>query len=296
MNDPKDSAGENQSSYYPDSGSGPYDPERAAARHGRRKRNVPESPRGAFQGDRFGGQAGRSQRGYRGESPYDTPPGSVPGGSYGGGGGYSQDGYEQGNFDPAVDRHRQSRGSGQPESGGGDWRRDYGRYGMSERGRQPGPERHHEADMHGNASEDEPAGGYGLGHVRGGHGQWQRGPAEGSEGGWGVPEMPRPTQHPGLGHASRDEQWTVPGRYTGRGPENWERPAEAIRNDVCERLTRHGEVDASGIRVHVENGEVILEGRVDSRSAKRMAEDTAETVTGVRDVQNRLRIDYRDEH
>jgi hypothetical protein len=242
--------------------SGQYDPERAGARHGRRDRHAPETPRGAFQGDSFGGREGRAQRGYRGESPYDTPPGSVSGGSYGGGGGYSQGGYEQGNFDPAVDRQRHSRGSGPPEQGGGDWRRGFGSYGMSEQSRQ---------------------------------GQWQRSPAEGSEGCCGVPEPPHPAQQAGRGHSARGEQWTVPGPYTGRGPENWERPAEAIRDDVCERLTRHGDLDASGIRVHVENGEVILEGRVESRSAKRMAEDTAETVTGVRDVQNRLRIDYRDD-
>jgi osmotically-inducible protein OsmY len=46
--------------------------------------------------------------------------------------------------------------------------------------------------------------------------------------------------------------------------------------------------------VQVENGEVILEGTVDSRPSKRMAEETAETVSGVHDVHNRLRIEERD--
>jgi hypothetical protein len=89
---------------------------------------------------------------------------------------------------------------------------------------------------------------------------------------------------------ARGERWTVPGPHSGRGPENYRRSETAIRDDVCERLTRHGHLDASRISVQVENGEVILEGLVDSRHAKRMAEDAAETVSGVRDVHNRLRI------
>ncbi|CAN5757402.1 hypothetical protein BH23GEM9_BH23GEM9_32450 [soil metagenome] len=89
------------------------------------------------------------------------------------------------------------------------------------------------------------------------------------------------------------EPWAVPGPHTGRGPEDYERSEEAIRTDVCERLTLHGRLDASRIRVLVERGEIMLEGEVDSRSAKKMAEDTAESVAGVQDVHNRLRISHR---
>lgn len=87
------------------------------------------------------------------------------------------------------------------------------------------------------------------------------------------------------------ERWAVPGPYTGRGPEGYSRSEAAIREDVCERLTRHGYLDASRIRVQVQNGEVVLEGTVDSRESKRMAEEAAETVSGVRDIHNRLRIE-----
>jgi hypothetical protein len=59
---------------------------------------------------------------------------------------------------------------------------------------------------------------------------------------------------------------------------------------VCERLTQHGQIDASNIEIDVENGEVILRGSVDQRHAKRMAEDAAESVSGVRDVRNELRV------
>lgn len=88
------------------------------------------------------------------------------------------------------------------------------------------------------------------------------------------------------------DRWSVPGPFSGRGPQDYRRSAAAIRDDVCERLTRHGHLDATNVRVQVEDGEVVLDGTVDSRLAKRMAEDVAESVSGVRDVHNRLRIRY----
>jgi hypothetical protein len=59
---------------------------------------------------------------------------------------------------------------------------------------------------------------------------------------------------------------------------------------VCERLTQHGQLDASNIQIDVKDGEVTLRGSVDQRQAKRMAEDAAESVSGVRDVRNDLRV------
>lgn len=70
----------------------------------------------------------------------------------------------------------------------------------------------------------------------------------------------------------------------------YRRPDTRIADDICDRLTRHGWIDATDIEVRVENGEVTLEGTVDSRRAKRLAEDVADSVSGVQDVHNRLRI------
>jgi hypothetical protein len=81
------------------------------------------------------------------------------------------------------------------------------------------------------------------------------------------------------------------GRYYGRGPQGYSRSDENIREDVNERLTYHGDIDATNIQVKVENGEVTLEGKVADRQQKRMAEDAAEQVRGVNDVHNRLTID-----
>lgn len=80
------------------------------------------------------------------------------------------------------------------------------------------------------------------------------------------------------------------GGYRGLGPRNYKRSDERIRDDVCEALTIDTRVDASDMEVTVENGEVALSGTVQSRPQKRRAEDLAESVSGVTDVHNRLRI------
>jgi len=53
-------------------------------------------------------------------------------------------------------------------------------------------------------------------------------------------------------------------------------------------------VDASGICVECRDGEVVLTGTVTDRNAKRRAEDIAEWCSGVKDVQNRVRIQRHD--
>ncbi len=92
----------------------------------------------------------------------------------------------------------------------------------------------------------------------------------------------------------RGEPWRQPGPYTGRGPRGYQRSDERIQEEVCARLTQHGGIDATDVDVSVENGEVTLSGTVESRVQKRLAEDAAESVPGVRDVHNRLRIQAQD--
>ncbi len=89
------------------------------------------------------------------------------------------------------------------------------------------------------------------------------------------------------------EIWMVPGEYTGMGPSNYQRTDERIHEEVCERLTRHGRVDASQIEIEVKEGEVHLRGQVPSRDMKRMAEDAADSVTGVKNVHNEIRVPKR---
>ena len=81
------------------------------------------------------------------------------------------------------------------------------------------------------------------------------------------------------------------GPYVGVGPKGYRRSDERIFEDVCERLTRHGRIDARNIEIHVKDGEVTLKGKVTDRMTKRMAEDVADKVRGVKDVHNELRIE-----
>jgi len=59
---------------------------------------------------------------------------------------------------------------------------------------------------------------------------------------------------------------------------------------VSDRLSDSHDVDASEIDVKVEGTEVILSGQVSSKNEKRRAEDIAESVSGVSNVQNHLRV------
>ncbi len=95
-------------------------------------------------------------------------------------------------------------------------------------------------------------------------------------------------------HARRGDpgvarEWPL-GPHTGKGPKGYRRADPAILEDVHERLTRHGHIDATAMEVRVEGGEVTLIGAVDDRRTKRLAEEIAESVTGVTDVHNRLQI------
>src|SRR5437764_2488082 len=88
----------------------------------------------------------------------------------------------------------------------------------------------------------------------------------------------------------RDPRYYGGPSFRGRGPKNYQRSDERIREDVCERLTYDERVDATDIEVEVREGVVRLSGTVDDRYAKRIAEDVAESVRGIRDVENQIRI------
>ena len=81
--------------------------------------------------------------------------------------------------------------------------------------------------------------------------------------------------------------------HCGKGPKNYQRSDERIRELVCERLCDDPELDASDIEVDVKNAEVLLKGTVNEKFEKYLAEDLAAAVTGVNDVQNRIRVNQR---
>ena len=85
------------------------------------------------------------------------------------------------------------------------------------------------------------------------------------------------------------------GGQRGRGPRRTDLQDlgdedSRIWNEVSACLTEDWYVDGTEITVSVDEGEVTLDGIVENRAEKRLAEDCADSVPGVVDVHNHLRI------
>ena len=162
--------------------------------------------------------------------------------------------------DPYRRGHR-GRGYGEPYSA-----YDYDRYESGDRPLEPYYRRGHESE-------------YGEPYYRGGsrYGAEDRGFFERARGDEEA-EYRRPPVE------------TRRGIHSGRGPRGYQRSDERIREDINDRLTDDGYVDATDIEVVVNNSMVTLTGRVSSREEKRRAEDIADSVSGVTDVSNQLRV------
>ncbi|HET9241671.1 MAG TPA: BON domain-containing protein [Oligoflexus sp.] len=191
------------------------------------------------------------------------------------------------NQDHAWQRPYRSQGSGdrygyEGSRGNYDFSRggvDYGSYGrgMSDWGRGLGDYGHQQSNQGRGSSE------YGRDYSTGsgmGHADWNRLGSDDRD------------QNQGWGRRSYDQQgqqssWN---EQRSRWPKSYKRSDERIKDDIHEELIRHGRIDASDVEVQVKDGEVTLTGQVSSRQDKRVAEELAEKVLGVHDVQNQLRV------
>ena len=59
---------------------------------------------------------------------------------------------------------------------------------------------------------------------------------------------------------------------------------------LVDLLSNNADLDASEVEVHVEGGEVTLSGTVDSRDARWLTEDLVNSVSGVREVYNQIKV------
>ena len=66
---------------------------------------------------------------------------------------------------------------------------------------------------------------------------------------------------------------------------------ERIREDICERLIEEQELDVTEVSVAVQDGIVRLDGTVPVRGMKHRIEDLSAACPGVRDVENRIRVE-----
>ena len=161
----------------------------------------------------------------------------------------------------ARDDDRDERGNGEPLAGtvaaGGYWgdRRDRG-YGGRRRG------------------DVQERTGYSRGPIGGFDGDFKRGGS----------------MRTGYGQGALDDRPQGQGGHRGKSPVGYQRTDERIWELVCEALTENDSIDATAIEVTVKDGEVTLAGKVPERYMKRMAEDCVEGISGVKDVQNQLKV------
>ncbi|MGH7510307.1 MAG: BON domain-containing protein [Gemmatimonadales bacterium] len=122
------------------------------------------------------------------------------------------------------------------------------------------------------------------------YGDWQRHSSGASSGARG---------QEGLGYPGEEtwgeEQYTAErreeqGRQEARGPRRVRRPDESLARELHEILIRDPELEATEVEVEVEGGAVTLSGVVDGSDARLLAEELVESVPGVREVHNRLRV------
>ncbi len=227
------------------------------------------------------------------------------GGSYSGefgGGRHTREDYGGGREEWGRDRDYYGRGdySRSDYENRGDWRdygreagrdygRDYERNREGYRGRYPGEfSRAYNENWMGRGYGGQ---GWGAGYpgYGGGSGRspWSR---EGGQWGTGYRGSWGTAGSAGYAYDDRAQEGERRGRYAGRGPTGYQRSDQRIMEDVNDRLTDDPDVDATHILVTVRGGEVILEGNVEDRESKRRAEDIAESISGVKDVQNHLKV------
>lgn len=117
-----------------------------------------------------------------------------------------------------------------------------------------------------------------------------REPYRGADRGWWDRTSDEISSWFGDEEAARRREMDERRHLRGLGPKNYTRSDERIRDDINDRLTESSFVDASEIEVAVNDHEVTLTGLVESRFEKRVAEDIADDVTGVSNVENKIRV------
>ena len=78
--------------------------------------------------------------------------------------------------------------------------------------------------------------------------------------------------------------------HYGKGPKGWKISDESLRDEAAEKLYRSWDVDATEIQVDVKDGLITLSGSVSDREQKKAAERLFDTMNGVHDVINQLKI------
>jgi osmotically-inducible protein OsmY len=74
------------------------------------------------------------------------------------------------------------------------------------------------------------------------------------------------------------------------GPKGFRRSDERIQDDIATRLMSRDDIDSSEVSLEVKDARVKLEGTVPERWMRFAIDDVAESVMGVEDVENNVRV------
>jgi hypothetical protein len=75
-----------------------------------------------------------------------------------------------------------------------------------------------------------------------------------------------------------------------RGPKGYQRSDDRLREEVIDKLLQQSDIDLDQIEVTVMSGNVTLSGEVDSRRTKHNIEDIIDSVWGVKEITNNLKV------
>lgn len=200
-----------------------------------------------------------------------------------------RDDYGQGRGGSNTRYGQQDRGSWESspwdESRGSDQDRDYsGKRGMSSTGSR---ESWQESDFPYASSQGQNARGLYSRGQGGGYSGYGNRHGGGMSGGYGN----RYGGGTSGGYGNRhDASGRYGGGHAGKGPSGYTRSDERICDELYDRLTNDPDIDASSIEISVQDGTVSLSGQVSERQMKHHAEDCADQISGVKDVDNRIRV------
>jgi hypothetical protein len=75
-----------------------------------------------------------------------------------------------------------------------------------------------------------------------------------------------------------------------RGPKGYQRSDDRLREEIIDKLLQQSDIELDEIEVDVSGGKVTLSGTIDNRRVKHQIEDIVDSVWGVKDIANNLRI------
>jgi hypothetical protein len=111
--------------------------------------------------------------------------------------------------------------------------------------------------------------------------------------GYGTDRAVEPPYDPSTGYGNewqRDGRFSTYPNHRGKGPKGYTRSPERIKEDIYDKLHDDYLLDASNIEIDIKKDEVVLSGTVTDRHSKRRAEEDVEAISGVRNVENRIRV------